>query len=126
MVLWILAGIGAYLGNVYLASGLLLARIGPAAYMGPRDTLPKAGIYQERARKSAVNFMENLPVFLGLGVLALVVDGADQTLAGLGAQIFVLSRLAYMAVYVAGLPFIRSGIFTAGMAGMGIMAYALL
>ncbi|MEL7256122.1 MAG: MAPEG family protein [Pseudomonadota bacterium] len=125
MLFWILAGIGAYLINIYLAGWMLFARIGPVAYMGPRDSLPEDGLYRARALKSAQNFMENLPIFLTLGVLALVVDGADQAMAILGAQIFVLSRLAYMAVYVAGLPFVRSVVFTVGMIGLFQMGYAL-
>ncbi|MEM6589968.1 MAG: MAPEG family protein [Pseudomonadota bacterium] len=125
MVFWILAGIGAYLVNVYLAGWMLFARIGPVAYMGPRDSLPEDGVYRARAVKSAANFLENLPIFLALGVLTLVVDGADQAMAILGAQIFVLSRLVYMAVYVSGAPFIRSVVFTVGMAGLFLMGYAL-
>ena len=125
MVFWILAGIGAYLVNVYLAGMLLFARVGPVAYMGPRDALPEDSIYRARALKSAANFIENLPIFLTLGVLSFVVEGTDQALAVLGAQIFVLSRLVYMLVYVAGVPFIRPLVFTVGALGLILMGYAL-
>mgnify|MGYP001793226410 CR=1 FL=1 len=125
MVNMILLGIGAYLINVYVAASLLMVRIGPLAYMGPRDTLPEPSVIRARALKSANNFAENLPIFLALGILALVVEGTDTGLAMLGAQIFVISRLLYMLVYMSGLPVVRSLVFTAGAAGLAMMAIAL-
>ncbi|MEM7599405.1 MAG: MAPEG family protein [Pseudomonadota bacterium] len=125
MVNMILLGIGAYLVNVYVAASLLMVRIGPLAYMGPRDTLPEPSVIRARALKSANNFAENLPIFLALGILALVVEGTDMGLALLGAQIFVISRLLYMLVYMSGLPVVRSLVFTAGAAGLAMMAIAL-
>ncbi len=112
--------------NVYGAGSLLMLRIGPAAYMGPRDTLPEPSKYYGRMQKAAANFGENLPVFLALAVLALVIEGVDMALAERGAMLFVLARVAYIAVYVAGVPFVRSVIFTAGLAGQVMMLLALL
>ncbi|SLN41739.1 MAPEG family protein [Roseovarius litorisediminis] len=126
MVFWILAAMALYLVNVYMAGLMLFARIGPVAYSGPRDSLPEPGVYRARTLKAAANFAENLPVFLGLGLLALVVNGADLSLATLGAEIFVLSRIVYIAVYIAGVPLVRSVIFTFGLIGMGMMAWALV
>ena len=125
MVFWILAGLGLYMLNVYGAGSLLMLRIGPAAYMGPRDTLPEPAKLYARALKAATNFAENLPVFLTLAVLALVVDGADMAVAEQGAMIFVLSRVAYIAVYLSGIPYIRSLVFMVGIIGLGMMAFAL-
>ncbi len=125
MVFWLLAGMALYLINVHLAGMLLLLQVGPVTHSGPRDSLPAAGPYRARALRAADNFAENLPVFLGLGLLALVVEGADLAQAILGAQIFVLTRIAYIAVYVAGVPLVRSVIFTAGFIGLVMMALAL-
>ena len=126
MIIWLLAGMGLYLANVYLAGVLLFAVAGPRVYMGPRDSLPEDSVLRGRALKASANFAESLPIFLGLGVLSFVVPEADQQLALVGAQMFVLSRLAYIAVYVAGVPFIRSIVFTVGLVGLGAMALALV
>jgi len=126
MVTWLLAGMALYLVNVQLAGLLLLSKVGPRIYAGPRDDLPPDGVTRARALKAAQNFAENLPVFLGLGILAMVIPTADQQLAIVGAQLFVLSRVAYIAVYVSGIPYLRSVIFTAGIVGLGLMAFALL
>ncbi len=125
MVFWILAGLAVYLANVYLAGMMLMARIGPVAYMGPRDSLPQPGLYRARALKAARNLAENLPVFLGLGLLALLVEGANMALAVWGAQVFVLSRILYVGVYIAGVPLVRSVVFTVGLAGLIMMVAAL-
>ena len=75
--------------------------------------------------KAARNLAENLPVFLGLGLLALLVEGANMALAVWGAQVFVLSRILYAGVYIAGVPLVRSVVFTVGLAGLIMMAAAL-
>ncbi len=125
MEIWVLAGLGLYLVNVHLAGLLLLMQVGPVTHSGPRDSLPEPGRYRARALRAADTFAENLPVFLGLGLLALVVEGADIAQAVLGAQVFVLSRVLYIAVYVAGVPMVRSVVFMAGFIGLVIMALAL-
>lgn len=102
-----------------------MAQVGPVAHSGPRDNLPEPGRYRARALKAADNFAENLPVFLGLGLLALIVEGADMAQAVLGAQVFVLSRIGYIAVYLAGVPMVRSVLFMVGFIGLAMMALAL-
>lgn len=126
MVFWILMGLGLYVVNVYLAGAMLFLRIGPTAYMGPRDTLPDPSKFYARAQKSVANFAESLPVFLTLGILALVVEGVDMAGAELGAMIFVLLRMLYIAVYISGVPFIRSLVYSAGHVGLILMLLALL
>ncbi|SHL61989.1 Uncharacterized conserved protein, MAPEG superfamily [Roseovarius marisflavi] len=125
MVFWILAGLGAYLLTVYLPAMILFAQIGLRAYTGPRDTLPDPGVRRARALRAASNFQEHMPVFLGLGLLAMLVPGADMAQAALGAEIFVLSRLVYVAIYVSGLPMVRSVVFAVGFVGLVMMALSL-
>jgi len=125
MELWLMAGLALYLVNVHLAGLLLLVQVGPVTHSGPRDSLPAPGRYRARALRAAENFAENLPIFVTLGLLALAVEGAEMAQAVLGAQIFVLSRVVYIAVYVAGVPMMRSVVFMAGFVGLAIMALAL-
>ena len=126
MVFWILAGLAAYLLTVYLPAMILFAQIGMLAYTGPRDTLPEPGVRRARALRAASNFQEHMPVFLGLGLLAMLVPGADMAQAALGAEIFVLSRLVYVAIYVSGLPVVRSAVFAVGFAGLVLMALSMI
>lgn len=126
MVFWILVCLGLYVFNVYLAGAMLFARIGLVAYTGPRDALPDDSRYRARALKAANNFSESLPVFLTLGLLALILPDADTVLAELGAMIFVLARAVYIPVYVAGVPFVRSVVYSVGALGLIAMLVSLL
>lgn len=126
MVVLILLGLGLHFLYVMAPAALLMAQVGPATYMGPRDALPETGILRARALKAAANYSENLPFFLTLGLLALVLEGANQPLAILGAQIFLIGRLIYLPVYMAGIPFLRSVVFAVAAVGLLMMGYALV
>lgn len=125
MLVWLLAGMLVYLMNVYIAGWFLLSKAGFKVYMGARDTLPEPSVLRGRALKAATNYSENLPIFLGLGILSFVVPDANQTLALLGAQIFVLTRVLYIGLYLSGVPYVRSIAFTGGAVGLIMMAVAL-
>jgi uncharacterized MAPEG superfamily protein len=125
MVVLVLLGLGLHFVYILSAAWLLLAKIGVAAYMGPRDTLPEPGVFRARALKASANSAESLPVFLTLALLSLILEDANMPLAIMGAQMYLVARVAYLAVYLAGVPYIRSAVFTAAAAGLVIMGYAL-
>lgn len=79
-----------------------------------------------RARRAQANMLENMPIFLTLGILALVVDGTDMAQAILGAQIFVFSRIAYTIIYLISIPWTRSAAYAVGLFGCLMMAHALI
>ena len=126
MLFWILSGLVVFLANIYLPTALYLPTEGLGRHLGARDNLPEPGVMVGRARRSLANFQENLPFFLTLGVLALVIEGVDMAQAVLGAQIFVISRVAYIALYVAGVPLLRSLAYMVGLLGCALMALALV
>lgn len=90
------------------------------ATLGPRDTPPETSVYGARSERALGNSGEALLLFLPLALL-----GQDVAGAVLGAQIFVLSRIAYVPAYVLGIPVLRSAIWTVGVAGLGLMAFAV-
>jgi len=126
MLFWILAGLAVFLLNIYLPAALYLPTEGVSRHLGPRDTLPEPGVMAARARRSLANFQENLPFFLTLGILALIIEGADMAQAVLGAQMFVISRVVYIGLYVAGVPLLRSAAYMVGLLGCVLMALALV
>ena len=126
MLIWILAGLAVFLANIYLPAVLYFPSVGVVRHVASRDELPEPGKLVGRARRSLANYHENLPFFLTLGLLALIVEGADMAQAVLGAQIFVLARIAYIACYMISIPWTRSAAFTAGFAGLILMFLALI
>lgn len=126
MVFWVLAGLVLYLVQIYLSAAIYLPVEGLARHAGGRDTLPERGVYAGRAERALVNLKENMPFFLTLALLALIIEGADMGQAVLGAQIFVLSRAAYVVLYLISIPWTRSAAYTVSIVGLLMMAAAVV
>ncbi len=77
----------------------------------PRDWLARQGDWQARANAAQSNSFEALPFFIGAVIIAHQL-GAPQTRVDILAVVFVTLRIIYIAMYVAGLPTIRSVIWS--------------
>lgn len=126
MLIWLLAGLAVYLANVFLPTILFLPAEGLMVHIGSRDKLPDPNVAVGRARRSLANFQENLPIFLTLGILALVVNGVNMEQAVLGAQLFVLSRIVFIVLYMISIPMTRTMAYGVGFVGLILMALALV
>ena len=76
----------------------------------PRGWLSKQTDWQARANAAQANSFEALPFFIGAVIIAHQL-GAAQGVVDILAVIFVTLRIVYIAMYVAGLPLVRSGIW---------------
>lgn len=126
MLFWILAGLGVYMVNVFLPAILYMPQEGTMTHMGSRDELPEPDAKVGRARRALANMQENLPIFITLGLLAMIVADVNMPQAILGAQLFVFGRLAYIAMYMISIPFTRSAAYTVGLVGCVLMLLALI
>jgi uncharacterized MAPEG superfamily protein len=99
--------------RAWTPKGLMLA-------FGNRDNLPEATPLAGRAQRAAANTLENFVLFAALA-LAAQAAGATGERVLLGAQIFLWARVVYIPLYVAGIPFLRTGAWTVGIVGMGLM-----
>jgi len=77
----------------------------------PRGWLARQTDWQARANAAQANSFEALPFFIGAVIIAHQL-GAPQTRLDILAVLFVTLRVIYVAMYVAGLPTIRSAIWT--------------
>jgi len=93
--------------------------------VGNRDTPPKASVIAARLERAKNNLLESLPLFLGLALLALV-KGSDTGEVANAATVFLIARTVYVPIYAAGIPALRSIVWLAGMAGLLMMALALI
>lgn len=104
--------------HVLLAATLATAQRGLKWNVGNRDgeARPLTG-FAARATRASGNFMETF-VFFAAAVLAVVV--AQRTSAGtaMGAQIYLWARVAYLPVYVIGIPYLRTLVWAVGFWGM--------
>jgi uncharacterized MAPEG superfamily protein len=90
---------------------------------GNRDALPPPTAVAERADRAAKNMLENLVLFVALVV---AVGGRHPDRAVLGAEVFVVARIVYWPIYLAGIPGLRTAVWTVGVVGLAVLASAAL
>lgn len=121
-------GWSVVLGLVYVlvAAGFGTWQRGLRWNAGNRDGEPQPlNKYAARADRANRNFLETFAFFAAatLAVVAMHKTGA-QTL--IGAQIYFWARLAYLPVYVIGIPYLRTVIWIASLWGILQMVESLL
>lgn len=97
-----------------------LMQVGLPMLAGNRENMPEIKGWGGRAARAHRNMLENLVLFAALVLVAVVADKTNSTTL-LGAQIFVYARLAYAAVYIAGVPWLRTGVWAVSVVGLAII-----
>ena len=85
--------------------------------LGNREVTPAVDGWGGRAQRAYVNMAESLLPFACLVLIAHSM-GRTGDLSALGAEVFLISRLAYAVLYVAGIKILRSLAYFGGIAGM--------
>jgi uncharacterized MAPEG superfamily protein len=110
-----------------LMQGMLATKeLGTEWNAGPRDDdkQPESKLAGRAARASS-NFRETYPAFVAL-TAGLLFIGETSGLALIGAIVWFVGRIVYYPLYLAGIPYIRSLVWTGAMAGLGLMFLALV
>ncbi|WP_118182783.1 MAPEG family protein [Paraburkholderia phosphatilytica] len=85
---------------------------------GPRDEAgPPVGRITARLMRAQRNLFETLPVFAA-AVLIVQVTGRDNAVTHAGAWLYFVARIVYVPLYAAGIPYLRSLVWVASMAGI--------
>jgi uncharacterized MAPEG superfamily protein len=93
---------------------------------GPRDEgQPPLGKYPGRAQRALENFKETYPAFIALA-LALSFTGKTDGNGALGAWLWFAARIAYLPLYLLGVPWLRTLAYGASLAGLVMMVARLL
>jgi len=103
-----------------------ILQVGLVRAAGNREDMPPT--YQGwagRATRAHRNMLENLVLFAIL-VLVAHISGKANDMTALGAQVFFYARLAFAAIYIAGIPWLRTAVFAASVFGMLLIAVQLL
>ena len=90
--------------------------------LGARDEPIDFGVHALRAKRAAANYMESLPAFLLLALLAKI-DAVDL---GSLPLVWLILRVVYAGLYLAGTPVVRTVVWLASLVVMVMMAIALL
>ena len=113
-----------FLQAVVAVLGAIIA-VGLPALAGNRDDLPAIEGWAGRAARAHRNMLESLVIFAILVFAAHLRQRANAQTA-LGAAIFFWARVAYAFVYVAGIPWLRTGVWAVSVVGLLMILVQLL
>jgi uncharacterized MAPEG superfamily protein len=109
---------------VIAAFGAMM-QVGLPRLAGNREALPEFAGWAGRAHRAHRNMLESLVLFAALVLVAQVTGKANATTA-LGAQLFFWARLVYAPVYIAGIPWLRTGVWFVSIVGLILIFLQLL
>lgn len=114
------------LAHVLVAAALMTRQRGLKWNAGARDgtAVPLTGV-AARVDRALHNFLETFP-FFAAAVLAVVLAQRTSADTVLGAQLYFWARLAYVPVYAAGIPYLRTAIWAVAFWGIVKLLFALL
>ena len=88
---------------------------------GPRDhPAPPIGLVGGRIERAFRNYLETFVFFLGAVLMAQVLNKHTASSA-LGTQVFFWARVAYVPAYAFGIPDLRTLLWIAAIAGIGMV-----
>lgn len=111
--------------HVLIAATLATQQRGVKWNVGARDgvPLPLTGV-AARVVRASQNFLETF-AFFAAAVLAVVVAQKTSPATALGVQIYFWARVAYLPVYAAGIPYLRTVIWSVSLWGLLHVAWPL-
>jgi uncharacterized MAPEG superfamily protein len=81
--------------------------------------------WAQRAKRAHANAVENLVVFAALVLVANAAGVSNPTVA-VAAEVYFFARLAHFVVLTAGLPYLRTVVWTAGWVAQMVIAWQVL
>jgi len=88
-----------------------------------RDNEPAPTLMTARGNKALRNFLETYPVFAVLLIANLL--QVPDPLCSWGAEIYLVARVVYLPLYIFGVQYIRSLVWTVAMLGLVVMFFAV-
>jgi uncharacterized MAPEG superfamily protein len=120
LLIWSTGLFGLYVGVQAL---LYRAQHGVLYSATSRDEEPAPNVMTARANKALRNLLETYPVFAVL-MLANLLQQSDP-LCRWGALIYLVARVAYLPLYVFGVVYVRSLVWTVSAIGLMVMFLAV-
>lgn len=109
--------VGLALVQMVIAVAGATQQVGLPRLAGNREPVPELTGWAGRATRAHRNMLESLVLFAAL-ILVAQAAGISTPMTVLGAQLFFWARLAYAVVYLAGIPWLRTGVWAVSMVGL--------
>jgi uncharacterized MAPEG superfamily protein len=123
-----IAALGALLlfVHVFVATRYKTAQYGRKWNVSARDeALPPENPLTGRTMRAQANFAETFPIAI-VALLGVVIAGRTSPTTALGGWIWLGARVVYLPLYAAGVPVVRTIVWTVSMAGLVMVLWPLL
>ena len=124
-LMWLLWAVALTFAQMLVAVSGATLQVGLPRLVGNREGLAPCTGWAGRAQRAHHNMLESLVLFAAL-VLIVVVSNKSNATTLLGAQLFFWARLVYAFVYLAGLPWLRTVVWTVSVIGLILIFVQLL
>ena len=115
-----------YLVQLFAGSFGTTSELGMRYGMSPRDEgREPQGRFVGRILRAFSNLQETYVLFVALA-LALTLTGRADSISALGAQIWLVARIAHVILYVAGVPVVRTLALLISVVGLLMMLASLI
>jgi uncharacterized MAPEG superfamily protein len=112
--------------HIFTATRFKTAQYGRKWNVGARDgALPEPNPISGRTMRAQANFLETFPIAI-VALLGVVVAGKTSPMTALGGWIWLGARVVYLPLYAAGVPVIRTVVWSIGMIGLLMVIWPLL
>jgi uncharacterized MAPEG superfamily protein len=112
--------------HIFVATRYKTAQYGRKWNVGARDEgLPAENPLTGRTMRAQGNFAETFPIAI-VALLGVVVAGRTSPTTALGGWIWLGARIVYFPLYAAGIPVVRTIVWTISMIGLAMVLWPLL
>jgi uncharacterized MAPEG superfamily protein len=123
-----IAALGALLLflHIFVATRFKTAQYGRKWNLGSRDeALPEPSAVTGRLMRAQANFQETFPIAI-VALLGVVIADKTSQWTALGGWIWLGARVIYLPLYWAGVPVVRTIVWTIALIGLAMVIVPLL
>ena len=111
--------------HIFTATRFKTAQYGRKWNVGARDEeLPEPNAMTGRTMRAQANFLETFPIAI-VALLGVVVAGKTSPMTALGGWLWLGARVVYLPLYAAGVPVIRTVVWTISAIGLAMVIWPL-
>jgi uncharacterized MAPEG superfamily protein len=111
--------------HIFIATRFKTAQYGRKWNVSARDAvLPEPNPVSGRLIRAQANLQETFPIAI-VALVGVVVAGKTSAMTELGGWIWLGARIVYLPLYWAGIPVIRTIVWTIGIIGLAIVIWPL-
>ncbi|MGE0178373.1 MAG: MAPEG family protein [Sphingomonas sp.] len=112
--------------HIFAAVRAKTAQYGTKWNVGARDeTLPPLNPIAGRLARAQANFFETFPVMIAAVAIVSIAD-LESRWTAIGAGLWLAARLIYLPLYGFGVPMVRTLVWAASIAGIGMVLWPAL